>query len=82
MTEYREHIRHSSSDGELEVTVEQGDHGLCRFIFWRLYDPAPDIPELGGQTWVPSKTSGFYQTIADAEEAALATSTWLKAQVR
>lgn len=79
MTEYRERMRHASPDGQLEVTVEVGDHGLCRFTLWLLYDPAPDVPELGGPTWIPSKTSGFYQTVADAEEAAFASYAWLKA---
>lgn len=78
MTEYRERLRHSSPDGQFKVTVEEGDHGLSRFTLWRLYDPAPDIPELGGPTWVPAKTSGFYHTVALALEAASANFSWLK----
>ncbi len=79
MTDYRERMRHRSPDGRSEVTVEEGDHGLCRYTIWRLYDPAPDIPEIGGATWVPSETSGFYQTLAEAEAAASATCTWFNA---
>lgn len=72
-------MRHASPDGQLEVTVEEGDHGLSRFTLWRLYDPAPDIPELGGPTWIPAETSGLFRTVADAEKAASATFGWLKA---
>lgn len=79
MTDYRERMRHTSPDGQSEVTVEEGDHGLCRFTIWRLYDPAPDIPEVGVPTWVPSETSGLYQTVADAEAAASASCTWINA---
>lgn len=78
MTEYREWMRQVSPDGHSEVTVEVGDHGLCRFTIWRLYDPAPDIPEVGGPIWVPKETSGFYETVADAKAAAGAVCPWLK----
>ena len=77
MTDYRERLRHVRPDGQSEVTIEEGDHGLFSFTVWRLYDPAPDIPEVGGPTWVPSKTSGLYATLADAEAAAASECTWV-----
>lgn len=78
MTEYIEHKRLQSPDGTREVTLEEGDHGLCRFVTWKLYDPAPDIPEVGGLTWALDEFSGFYASLSEAEEAAWASISWLR----
>jgi hypothetical protein len=70
MTIYSEHKRFERSDGNAAVTIEMADHGLCRFVTWKLYDPAPDIPEIGGPAWVPTKWSGLYENLNQAEAAA------------
>jgi hypothetical protein len=79
MTEYVERKRIESKDGLRAVTLELGDHGLCRFVTWKLYDPAPDIPEFGGLTWTLDKFSGFYASLSEAEAAATDQLFWLKA---
>ena len=78
LTEYMERRRIESPDGSQAVVLEEGDHGLCRFVTWRLYDPAPDIPEVGGPTWVLDKFSGFYGSLAEAEAGARAEIDWLR----
>ena len=78
MTEYVEHKRLESPDGLRAVTIELGDHGLCRFVTWKLYDPAPDIPEVGGLTWTFGEFSGFYESLSEAEDAAKMQLGWLK----
>lgn len=78
MTEYIERKRIQSPDGTREVSLEEGDHGLCRFVTWKLYDPAPDITEVGGLTWTLDKFSGFYSSLAETEEAAKAQISWLR----
>ena len=77
MTAYIEHKRLQNPDGTQEVTIEEGDHGLCRFVTWKLYDPAPDIPEIGGPTWTLDEFSGHFASLAEAEEAAKAQIGWL-----
>lgn len=76
MTMYIEINRFESPDGQAALTIEQGDHGLWRFIRWKLYNPAPDIPELGEAVWVPSKWSGLYESECEAEVGAFAEVYW------
>jgi hypothetical protein len=78
MTDYVEHKRLESLDGLRAITVEEGDHGLCRFVTWRLYDPAPDIPEQSALTWVPDRFSGLYENLEQAEAAARSEIDWLR----
>lgn len=78
MADYVEWKRLESADGLAAVTIEESDSGLCNFTVWKFYDPAPEIPEVGGPVWVISRESGLYATPADAEAAARAEITWLK----
>lgn len=78
MTEYVQHKRMESPDGSRAITLEHGEHGLCRFVIWKLYDPSPENPEIGGLTWLPDEFSGIYASLSEAEEAAKAQLSWLK----
>lgn len=77
MTTYVELKRAQRADGLAAVTIEEGDHGLCRFVTWKLYDPAPDIPELGGPTWTIVALSGLYENASEAEASAVIQVDWL-----
>lgn len=79
MTEYAENARFESPDGLRAVTLETGDHGLCRFVTWKFYDPAPEIPAIGGPTWMLDEFSGLYPNLSEAEAAAKAQINWLRA---
>ncbi|MCE3288858.1 MAG: hypothetical protein K0R83_870 [Caulobacter sp.] len=79
MTTYIERKRSESPDGLRAVTIEEGDHGLCRFVTWKLYDPAPDIPAVGGPTWTLDEFSGLYGNLAETEAAAASDIAWLEA---
>ena len=80
MTTYVEHKRIESYDGLKAVTLEQGDHGLWRFVTWKFSDPAPDIPEVGGPCWMLDDFSGFYQSLADAQAAVYNELGWISAR--
>jgi hypothetical protein len=74
MTDYRERKRVVRADGLAQLTLEEGEHGLCRFVIWKHYNP-----ELGDLAWVPSRVSGFYPSTIEAEAAAAAEVDWLNA---
>ena len=81
MRKYVEFKRVESPDGLKAVTLEEGDHGLWRFVTWKFYDPAPDIPEVGGPAWMLDGFSGFYASLAEADAAIMAELPWLKPPV-
>lgn len=78
MTEYSQRRRFERADGLAAVTIEESDVGLFQFVIWKLYDPAPDIPEVGGPVWIVSRSSGLYPTLSAAENSARAEVEFLK----
>lgn len=79
MTEYIEHKRFESPDGLRAVTLETGDHGLCRFVTWKFYNPVPEILALSGPIWMLDEFSGLYPNLSEAERAARAEIAWFPA---
>jgi hypothetical protein len=62
--------------GERRIVIELRDDGLAQFIEERFYgDPAEDDDHVG---WQPVAASGLYETVADAERAAMASTPWLR----
>lgn len=77
--EYIEHKRFESPDGLEAVTLEKGDHGLCRFVTWKFYAPAPESSAFDGPAWMLDEFSGLYATLLEAETAARSQIAWLRA---
>ena len=79
MTEYRDRRRFESPDRQSALTIEEGDHGLCRFTVWMWAAAQEGGDEFDHAYWAIDRRSGLYPTATEAEEAARSEVDWFRA---
>ncbi len=78
MSDAAKRKRIESPDGQEAIEIGERDDGLWSFSVWKLYDPFPGNPHVGGLTWVVSREGGLYASLAEVEAAIEADIRWLR----